>query len=72
MQQELELLKVDISSRKDRLHQSGDLNSQDPNGIFTMWASLLLSAFIDRNWSYLYYPLSLVRDKHKWEGTLDR
>lgn len=72
IQNELELLGLDISPRKDRLCQTRNSTPQDPNDIFSKWAGLLLSALADRNWSYLYYPLSHMSDRENWEATLDR
>jgi hypothetical protein len=72
IQNELEILGLDISSREGRLCQTAISTPQDPNEIFSKWAGLLLSALADRNWSYLYYPLSHVSDREKWEGILDR
>ncbi|KUJ20704.1 uncharacterized protein LY89DRAFT_682404 [Mollisia scopiformis] len=72
IQNELEALNTNISSRRERLEHSHSQVPQDPSDIFAKWAGLLLSGLADRNWSYLYYPLSHVSDGSKWQETLDQ
>ncbi|KAL9070788.1 MAG: hypothetical protein Q9157_005690 [Trypethelium eluteriae] len=69
---DLETLRFALSSSIRRLPQYDVVDALNSDAVFAQWASLLLSALIDRNWTYLYYPLSHATDKRKWQETLDR
>lgn len=72
VQEQLEQLNTDLSSRIDRLPESGTDDLITPDEIFAKWARLLLSAFKDRNWTYLCHPLSRAAARNGSTGVIER